>query len=205
MQNINIALATSNSHKIKEIKAFFKNTKNINFYKLSDWPEYKAPEETGSSFKENARIKARSLALFLKTQKHSLKNFSVLGEDSGLSVKALNGAPGIYSARYSPEGTDTSSLMLLLKNLQNVSDRQAHYTCSICYISADKEACFEAHLYGCISLTASGSQGFGYDSCFIPKGARKTLGELDAKTKQSLSHRSLALKSLSKYLSLHYE
>ena len=129
-------LATTNSHKINEIHSFFKNTDSIRFLDLNclkDFGPYTPPEETGADFVENAKLKAESLFLFLNKSGTALPQpLWIVGEDSGLEVKALKGAPGIYSARYSgPQATDKKNNRLLLKELGGEKDRTARYVCAL--------------------------------------------------------------------------
>ena len=204
-------LATTNSHKIKEIKSFFKNTPAIQFLDLSDinCKNYTPPEETGNTFKENAGIKSAGLLKFLKDSKLSLqKPCWIVGEDSGLEVKVLNGKPGIYSARYSgPQATDQKNNQLLLKNLLRQTDRTACYTCALSCrpftesfqessFSETKEFIFEGFCHGSMASEERGVNGFGYDPLFIPRGETKTFGELSPQFKERISHRIQALKQL---------
>ena len=204
-------LATTNTHKIKEIKSFFKDTPAIKFLDLSDinCKNYTPPEETGNTFKENARIKSAGVLKFLKDSKLSLpKPLWILGEDSGLEVKVLNGKPGIYSARYSgPQATDQKNNQLLLKNLLGKTDRIARYVCVLSCrpftknsqelsSSETKEFVFEGFCHGSIAFEERGVNGFGYDPLFIPQGETKTFGELSPQFKESISHRIQALKKL---------
>ncbi|MCY4512769.1 MAG: RdgB/HAM1 family non-canonical purine NTP pyrophosphatase [Bdellovibrionales bacterium] len=204
-------LATTNTHKTKEIKSFFKNTPTLRFLDLSDinCKNYIPPEETGSTFKENAGIKSAGLLKFLKDSNLSLpKPLWIVGEDSGLEVKVLKGKPGIYSARYSgPQATDQKNNQLLLKNLLGKTDRIARYVCVFsCQpltensqelsSSETKEFIFEGFCHGSITVEEKGVNGFGYDPLFIPQGETKTFGELSHQFKESISHRIQALKKL---------
>ena len=194
-------LATTNSHKIKEIQLFLKNS-SLTLCHLGDFKNYSPPKETGTSFKENALIKSQSFLTFLKSSatKPSLKQAWVIGEDSGLSVTSLKGAPGVFSARYSPQGTDKENNTLLLKNLKGKTGREAHYTCVISCLSEQQSLFFEGELKGHINDKEKGENGFGYDPLFIPEGETKTLGELPSHFKNQVSHRSQALKQLILYL-----
>lgn len=213
-------LATTNIHKIKEIKSFFKDTSAIRFLGLSDIKKfatgktYIPPEETGDSFKENARIKSAGLLEFLKNKSLPLPQpLWIVGEDSGLEVKALKGQPGVYSARYSgPQATDQKNNQLLLKNLFGQTDRAARYVCVLScrpleenfkkpLSSKKKEFVFEGFCSGSIASEERGSSGFGYDPLFIPKGETKTFGELPPRFKENISHRIQALKKFAAYLS----
>ena len=196
-------LATTNSHKIFEIKSFFKKN-NCNFYDVSCLKNYTSPKENGSTFRENARIKAEALAAFLiKSKVKASSDCFIIGEDSGLKVFSLSGAPGIYSARYSGlKGTDRENNQLLLKNMTGHKDRKARYVCAICCVLENQKYFFEGELKGCISLREKGSNGFGYDPLFVPEGEKNTLGQLPFAFKERISHRTKALSQMKKHFVL---
>lgn len=191
-------IATSNAGKLKEfqnlaIESHFtiRTPKELDFYT--------SPEETGSTFLENAKIKAMSLAKSLPDQKTW-----VLAEDSGLVVEGLNGLPGIHSARYAgPKARDSENNAKLLKMLsfKSPTHRKAHFHCSIFVVSPQgEEFSFEGQINGTIGKKLAGTSGFGYDPLFIPDGEDKTLAELEPSFKSANSHRSKAFK---KFLSTH--
>ncbi len=160
---------------------------------LADYPQALDIAETGQTFAENAALKARQQARHL--------NDWVLGEDSGLSVHALQGAPGVYSARFSdPNATDEKNNRLLLERLQSVplAERGAYYTCHATLsdpqgnIRADAEGKF----HGRIRFEPQGSGGFGYDPLFEVEAYGSTFGELPAEVKATLSHRAQAMQQL---------
>lgn len=200
-----IVLATNNKDKVKEIKEFYKD---YEVYALSDICEPFEIEENGSSFKENALIKAR--AVFEKICALNLENeFVVLSDDSGISVEALGFRPGIYSARFSGEGATDEANRAKLKaelNALNLRQSAAFYTACIAVVS--KVGDFSAHgfMHGKVINEERGNNGFGYDFMFIANGFTKTVGEISSKIKLKISHRSKALqnmepvlKSISKY------
>jgi XTP/dITP diphosphohydrolase len=150
-------------------------------------------EETGSSFRENARLKAQ-LA-------HERRRGSwALGEDSGVEVDGLGGEPGIRSARYAGEdASDAENLELLLRELRDTdgADRRGRYVCEMVLISpTGEEHCARGTLEGEIAVAASGSAGFGYDPVFIPEGENRTVGELGEAWKTAHSHRARAVRAL---------
>lgn len=204
-KKITFYLATTNQNKINEIKDFFKEH-DFKFYTLSDFKNYKSPEETGNTFEENALIKAKSFLSYLKKiKKNSQENEWILAEDSGLEVFALKGAPGILSARYHlPYPNDNKNNSLLLTNLKNITKREARYCCSLICINFFKENVLklDGFLEGCISLECKGSGGFGYDPLFIPLNQNQTLGELPKEYKVSVSHRAKVLKKFKKHLQI---
>ena len=144
-------------------------------------------EETGSTLMENALIKARYI--------HEKTHDAVLAEDSGLFVDALDGAPGIYSARYAGNhGDDKANWQLLLKNMEGISRRNARFETCLCYIDAQgNEHFFTGVLQGKIAYEASGSFGFGYDPVFIPEGYEVSNACLEPAVKNSMSHRAEAI------------
>jgi len=159
----------------------------------ADFPAAIAVEETGQTFAENARLKATQQARHLKAW--------VLGEDSGLSVDALGGAPGVLSARFSdPGATDERNNQLLLQKLANVplEKRTAHYTCYAALSDPDGNLRAESEgiCRGRILLSAAGSGGFGYDPLFEIVECHRTFGELSPAVKSVLSHRSRAIRQI---------
>lgn len=159
-------------------------------------------EETGTTFRENALLKARALA--------ALTPFPVLSDDSGLEVDALGGAPGLYSARYSvletgPKGPwlDSAGQALpmaaanrakLLKALEGVADRRARFRCMLCYLSPGAApAFFEGVCEGEVIGAERGGGGFGYDPIIVPAGYAQTFAELPGETKDAISHRGRAV------------
>ena len=181
-----IVLASSNRGKVREIKEILKDFEVIPYSELIEPFEI---EENGNSFKENAIIKAKAVA-------EKLPNYIVLADDSGISVNALNNAPGIYSARFAgADASDKDNLYKLIDELKNKNLKKtpAFYTAAIAI--ATPYGIFTTHgfMYGDVIDEARGDKGFGYDPMFIPKGFDKTLGELDESIKKSLSHRTKAL------------
>ena len=182
-----IWIATGNTGKAEEFKILLSKHQ---LYFLKDIKSYKAPEETGSSFKENAQIKTQALKI------HKPEEW-VIGEDSGLVVPALNKAPGIYSARYAgPHATDKENLDLLLNNMKFLKDEE-RYAVFISYIFAfsptGKEYSIEGKIEGYISHTPQGNKGFGYDPVFIPKNENQSMAQLGLDYKNKYSHRAQAI------------
>ncbi|HLR65079.1 MAG TPA: XTP/dITP diphosphatase [Pseudogracilibacillus sp.] len=190
-----LIIATHNKGKVKEFKQLL-NDLPIQIYSLHDFPEVDEIEETGSTFHENAQLKAETIAR--QFQK------SVLADDSGLVVDALNGAPGVYSARYAGEhATDDDNIAKLLQSLQQTADadRTAHFICVLAFAQPEKETSFhEGKCFGRIIKETKGEQGFGYDPVFVPRDYDKTFAELSSDVKNKLSHRSQALKAFKAYL-----
>ena len=178
-----IWIATENKGKAEEFNLLLPEHQ---LYFLKDISSYRTPEETGSSFEENARIKAQAL----KKQK---PQEWVLGEDSGLEVPALCNAPGIYSARYAgPNATNEENCNLLLKNIKTLTDekRSSSFVCHIVAFSPmGKEFSVKGRIDGYIAREPIGNKGFGYDPIFIPKGEVQSLAQLGVEYKNKSSHR----------------
>jgi XTP/dITP diphosphohydrolase len=183
-----LVLATSNKGKVKEIKALCKEFEVIPYSELME--EFEIIED-GSSFKENALIKARAVFKALNSD-----DVIVMADDSGISVNVLDGKPGIYSARHAgKDATDKDNLYKLIQDIKdkNVISSPAYYTAAIAIVTKKSEYCVHGWMYGTAISEAIGNGGFGYDPMFIPLGYDKTLGELDDEVKKSLSHRAKAL------------
>ncbi len=148
------------------------------------------PEETGKTFTENAILKARAAAL--------ASGKSVLADDSGLAVNALDGAPGIYSARWGGEGKDFNfAMQKVLDKLEGKQDRSAYFVCALALAWADGHVeTFEGRVYGDIINKPRGDKGFGYDPIFKPSGYEITFGQMDHNKKQAISHRANAFELL---------
>lgn len=190
---MDIVIASNNKHKVAEISEILKG-KFDNIYTLNDLNIDVDVEETGKTFMENAVIKARAIS--------RLSGMAALGDDSGLEVDALNGAPGVYSARYSGvHGDDNANNALLLKNLSGITNRHANFTCAIavCYPDGTIVAA-EGKSYGRILEEPKGEGGFGYDPLFQSNEFGATYAELTQEQKNLVSHRGRALKELQKKL-----
>ena len=180
-----IVVASGNAHKIEEIKQIFKGVELMTMKEAGFEGDV---EENGKTFKENAYIKAKAVYDRLKCP--------VLADDSGLCVDVLDGAPGVYSARFSGGGS-AENRALLLKRLDGVSHRNARFTCSVCFIGADGKTTFgEGYTEGRILFEEIGSRGFGYDSLFFSNDLNKSFGEATEEEKNSVSHRFRALPDL---------
>lgn len=183
-----IVLATSNKGKVREIKEMCKDFEVVPYTDLIDAFEI---VEDAPDFKGNALIKARAVYKALED-----KEAIVLSDDSGISVNALGGEPGIYSARYGgPDASDKENLKKLMDEVaaKGLKSSPAHYTAAIAIVTKEGEQTVHGWMYGDVITEPRGENGFGYDPCFIPEGFDKTLGELDESVKKGLSHRSKAL------------
>ena len=186
-----LIVATKNSRKLKEIRELFADL-NLKITSLADYPDFPSIVEDGDSFHSNAVKKAVTISS--RTAK------LVMGEDSGLEVKALDNRPGIYSARFAGEGaTDEANNSKLLKMLEGVptAKRQARYQCFVALAYQGKIIdVVNGRCSGIITEELKGSNGFGYDPLFLIPRYKKTFGELPSRVKAQISHRSRALKKL---------
>ena len=184
-----LVLATGNKGKVREIKEYCDEYEVIPYTELIEPFEI---VEDGSTFKENAIIKAQAVYDALGRD-----DVIVLADDSGISVDALGGEPGIYSARYAGEGaSDKDNLYKLVEELKKRDQKSspAHYTAAMALVSKYGVQTVHGWMYGEVITTPRGDNGFGYDPIFIPEGYDKTLGELQSDVKKELSHRSKALR-----------
>lgn len=187
-----LIIASNNAHKIYEIKKILSGK----FDEILSLREAGVSHETvedGSTFMENSLKKAREIA--------EITGCAALADDSGICAHALDGAPGIYSARFAGEykgqESDDRNNALLLERLSYKADKSAHYTCAMSLVYPDgSEVCAEGYMYGKIIDTPRGSAGFGYDPIFVPDGDRRTVAEMSDDEKNLISHRANALKLL---------
>lgn len=188
-------LASKNQKKIAELQTILGELlPDVTVLSLSDIGITEDIVEDGMTFEENALIKARTVAA---------AGYIGVGDDSGLCVDALGGAPGIYSARYAGEhGDDDANTALLLKNMQGIIDRKASFACVIACAFPDGSdpIVAEGYVHGEITQQPSGNGGFGYDPVFYYPPSNCTLAELDAKQKNEISHRGEALKAFARLL-----
>ncbi len=193
---MDLVIATSNLHKIREFRDMLKLFKNLDILSLLNFPSYTPPEETGSSFKENAISKAEHAAKSL--------NKWVLADDSGLVVPALGGSPGIFSARYAgSDATDAENRQKLLLALEGKQDheRSGYFECCLALAnSSGLQKCVTGTCEGLILKEERGRNGFGYDPLFVKTDYDKSFAELDEATKNRISHRRKALEKLSSNL-----
>ncbi|WP_458412295.1 XTP/dITP diphosphatase [Schinkia sp. CFF1] len=186
-----ILIATKNKGKVKEFVSLFAD-KGVVVHSLLDFPDSPDVEETGETFAENARIKAETIA----------KQFSkiVIADDSGLSVDALNGRPGVYSARYAGEPKDDqANLEKVLRELKGVpfEKRTARFHCVLAVAIPNGETqFFEGTCEGYITEEANGENGFGYDPIFYLLDRKQTMAQLTNDEKNKISHRANAMKKL---------
>lgn len=191
-----ILIATTNSGKVKELQNFLADL-NVRVHSLNDFPKITEPAETGEAFAENAVLKAMFYARHTKIWS--------LADDSGLEVEALGGAPGVFSARYAGEGAgDKEKINKILHELEQTPDeeRRARFVCAMAVSDETGDVKFiaEGVCSGRIALSASGTNGFGYDPIFIPDGFEQTFGELSGEIKKKISHRAQAIAKIIQFL-----
>ena len=191
-----IVIATHNEDKLKELlKAFSNHINNIELLTLNDFPEIGEIIEDGKTLEENALIKAKEV--------FNLTGIPALSDDTGLEVDALNGAPGVYTARYA--GEDCSyhdNVTKLLDDMRTVPvpNREANFKTVIAYVDKDSEITSEGVAEGSIARSSVGDFGFGYDPVFLPFGFNRTFAEMTAIEKGKISHRGLATAKLKDFL-----
>ncbi len=190
--SIELVFASKNSHKLKEVERIVQAAcKDFSIVGLHQWSDAPDVIESGTTFAANALLKARAL--------HEHTGRSVIADDSGICVDALNGMPGIFSARWAgTHGKDRENLNLLLSQLADVPDsrRGAQFVCAVAIVLEDgTERVVEGLLDGSITRQPRGDDGFGYDPIFQPTGLNLTTAQLDAVHKDLISHRGQAMRA----------
>lgn len=194
---VRLVLATRNAHKLEELRRILAPQVEVAVLGLNDVPEFDEVPESGATFADNALIKAREAV------RHT--GLITVADDSGLAVDALNGMPGVLSARWSgrrhPAGTDvdTANLNLVLDQLQDTPDERlgARFLCAAALVAPDgTEIVHEGIMPGRLVREPRGTNGFGYDPIFVPDGYEQTSAELPSAVKDSISHRGRALQAL---------
>ena len=186
-------LATNNAKKLTEMAAIL-GSLGVEVVSPKDLGIHIEVEETGTTFAENAMLKAKAICEAAKLR--------AIADDSGLCVDALNGGPGVYSARYGGEGLDDKGrYMLLLNSMRGQTTRAAHFACAIACVFPDGDTLTaEGKCHGTIAFAPMGEGGFGYDPVFFVPEYRKTFGQLTAEEKAEISHRGKALSDFAKKL-----
>jgi len=186
-----IVFATNNAHKLREIREIMGERWEV--MSLADIGCHDDIPETATTLEGNAAIKARHI--------HDKYGFDCFADDTGLLVDALNGAPGVYSARYAGPAHDSKANMaLLLKNLEGEKNRAAHFSTVICLVIGGEEHFFEGAVHGVISDAPEGDSGFGYDPIFRPDGHERTFALMTDDEKNAISHRGRATRKLIDFL-----
>ena len=201
MSQRQLVIASKNLGKIKEFeRLLLKHASDITVLGLADFPNLPDVAETGLTFEENSLLKAHAIANFT--------GIPAIADDSGLCVDALDGAPGIFSARYAGEhGNDVANYTKLLDVLSEMKlvdprERTAHFTCAVVFVFPENHARHstviveQGYLHGWIAAAPRGDAGFGYDPVFTPDGFELTLGEFGPGEKDRISHRGHALRAI---------
>ena len=188
-----LVFATNNNNKIKEIKHLLNNPSADWLFNLKDINCLEDIPETADTIEGNAIQKAQYV--------YEKYGYNCFADDTGLEIEALNGEPGVYSARYAGEQKDSEiNMNKVLEKLKNVSNRNARFKTVIALIIDGKITCFEGIVEGEITHTKSGTEGFGYDPIFKPKGYDSTYSEMSIEVKNTMSHRAIATKKLIAFL-----
>lgn len=187
-----LIFATHNEDKVKEVQAMMPNY--VTLLSLNDVNYKEDIEEIGTSLEENARIKAETI--YEKTGKN------VFADDSGLFVEMLNGAPGVYSARYSGTNSMVDNVSKLLLEMDGYEDRRAYFEAVICLIFDGQAQFFSGKINGRILDEVKGDGGFGYDPLFVPDGYESTFAQMLPEKKNQISHRSKAVQKLIDFLEI---
>ena len=191
-----LVFATNNKHKLQEVRDIIGS--GVEILSLSDINCNDDIPETADTLDGNALIKARYI--------YEKYNVNCFADDTGLEVDALDGAPGVYSARYAGDGHDSEANMRkLLENLTGKNNRDAQFRTVIALIIDGEEKLFNGIVKGKITEEKRGNSGFGYDPIFVPEGYSKSFAQMDSSTKNSISHRYRATKQLSDYLKELYD
>lgn len=186
-----LVVATNNAHKLEEISAILGN--EMELLSLKDIHCNADIPETANTLEGNARQKAMYI--------HENYGMDCFADDTGLEVEALNGAPGVFSARYAGDGHDSeANMQKLLKELEGKENRKAQFRTAICLIMEGKEYLFEGIVKGHIIEEKRGGAGFGYDPIFVPEGYNQTFAELGNDVKNTISHRARAVEKLCTFL-----
>lgn len=185
-----LIFATHNNNKVKEVTKMLPSY--LSMKSLTDINFFDEIEETGTTFEENAHLKAKTI--FDKTGKN------IFADDSGLVIEALDGAPGVYSARYAGTRKDEDNIAKALKELEGKTNRKAYFISIFCLILDGKEYFFEGRVNGTIATEIMGDNGFGYDPIFIPDGFSKSFAQMSPEEKNAISHRGKAVEKLNDFL-----
>ena len=191
MNNKKLVFATNNQHKLEEIRSILSDSYQI--VSLDEIGCFEDIPETADTLEGNALLKAQ----YVKTH----YGYDCFADDTGLEVKALNNAPGVYSARYAGDAKDSkANIRKVLKELENHSDRSAIFRTVIALIMGEKEYLFVGAVEGKLIEETKGNAGFGYDPVFIPEGYSETFAEMKPDVKNTISHRAKAVEKLKAFL-----
>lgn len=191
MTHKTLVFATNNPHKLEEARAIAGDS--IRILSLADIDCHDEIPETAPTLEGNALIKARWV--------HDRYGVDCFADDTGLMVDALDGAPGVYSARYAGPGcTPADNVALLLRNMEGETERKARFVTVVALVADGKEHLFEGHVDGTIATSPSGKGGFGYDPVFVPDETGISFADMTAEDKNAISHRGRAIHGLMQFL-----
>ena len=191
MEKRTIVFATNNAHKLGELRGIAGEEWNI--MSLAEIGRHDDIPETADTLEGNALIKAR----WVKAR----YGYDCFADDTGLMVDALDGAPGVYSARYAgPDHDSAANMKLLLERMADKDNRNAHFSTVIALVMGGEEHIFEGRVDGTIAREPSGCGGFGYDPVFVPENSGRTFSEMTAEEKNAISHRGRATRKLMEFL-----
>jgi len=194
---VKLLLASRNRKKLEELRRILAPAlPGVEVVGLDDVAPYDEVPESGATFEENALIKAR--------EGHLRTGLPTVADDSGLTVEALNGMPGVLSARWAGgHGDDEANLRLVLEQVGHVPDERlgAAFVCAVAYVDGEREVVTEGRMPGRLVRAPRGTNGFGYDPIFLPSGHERTSAELSIEQKDAISHRGQALRALAQRLS----
>lgn len=194
LRNATIVLATANKHKVEELRTMLGGLA-VRIISAAEAGFVEEIDETGATLEENALLKARRVAEVTGTP--------ALADDTGLEVDILDGAPGVYSARFAGPGcSPADNRALLLHKLSGMDHerRHARFRCVLAFVNGTEEILFSGECAGYISTTERGAGGFGYDAIFLPDGDNRTLAEMGPDEKNAISHRGRAVRAFAEYL-----
>lgn len=189
-----IILASASNHKIKEFKSMLDGYEVLS---LADIKFFDDIEENGDTCEANAKIKADAIQCFCKEKGI---NYPIIADDTGLFVNALNGEPGVKSARYAGNHDNEANRQKLLANLNGKADRSAYFETVICYVFEDETKYFVGQTHGTITTEKIGDESFGYDCLFYSVDLNKTFGQATEEEKDAVSHRGRAVEKLKEFL-----
>ena len=181
-----IVLATSNNHKLKEMRSILSGYEVLSLKDIGFSAEI---DETGETTQENSEIKAKAVFEYCKEKG---LDYCVIADDAGLFIESLNGEPGVHSARYAADHGEEQNRQKVLSKLEGIENRKAYFECNICYIYKNEIKHFVGRTYGEITKEKIGSDAFGYDCLFFSDDLQKTFGQATDDEKNSVSHRGRA-------------
>ena len=197
-ETMKLVFASNNAHKLDEVRKILADVEVLSLREVGFLHEI---DETGETLEENSRLKAETVWQWLLNHALDTEVDGVFADDTGLEIEALNGAPGVYSARWAGEpSNDANNRAKALRELEGTTNRNAHFRTVITWIGKDIDIQVEGIVEGIISTEEQGNGGFGYDALFIPKGYTETFATLPAEVKNSISHRGRAMEALKKVI-----